>query len=280
MAEESTLRQRKPRVVEFEDTDSEPEQPKEKTPTKSGKKSKKRSSADVDEEGPWDGYTPYIDVLRVITFLLVASCGLSYVISGGESWFWGTKHTPDVLTFRYYKELITGPVESPGPPPRYMDLEELATYDGIDAERPVYLAINGTVFDVSNGRRIYGPGGPYHHFAGTDAARGFVTGCFQEDRTADLRGVETMFLPIDDPETDAHWSAEELAELKVKELERAKEQAHKALAHWMGFFTNNKKYSKVGYLTREENWLEKEAPRKLCDQAQNTRKKRKIPKKE
>lgn len=70
-----------------------------------------RSSKEIDEEDPWDGYTPYVDVLRVITFLLLASCGLSYVISGGESWFWGMKNKPDYLTVKYYKELITGPVE-------------------------------------------------------------------------------------------------------------------------------------------------------------------------
>ena len=57
----------------------------------------------------------------------------------------------------------------------------LATFDGTDAERPVYLAvrltmcifrcadhgpcceqIDGDVYDVSAGRRTYGPGGPYH----------------------------------------------------------------------------------------------------------------------
>ena len=33
------------------------------------------------------------------------------------------------------------------------------------------MAIDGNVFDVSNGRAFYGPGGPYHIFAGHDASR-------------------------------------------------------------------------------------------------------------
>ncbi|KAM5351857.1 hypothetical protein ACJ41O_004580 [Fusarium nematophilum] len=280
MAQESTLRQRKPLPEEAEDAEhsdhseqseasERSEQPEPATPTK---EPKKRSSTEVDEEDPWDGYTPYVDVLRVLSFLLLASCGLSYVISGGESWWWGMKHRPDLLTARYYKELLTGP-----PPPTYMTLEELSAHDGADADKPLLLAINGTIFDVSSNRRMYGPGGPYSHFAGVDAARGFVTGCFKEDRTADLRGIEAVFLPVDDPETDAHWTEEELAALKVKELEEAKKKAHEALLHWVTFFGKSKKYSKVGYLVREEGWLEKEEPRELCEQAQSARKKRKIP---
>ncbi|KAI8720572.1 Cytochrome b5 heme-binding domain-containing protein [Fusarium sp. LHS14.1] len=269
MAEESTLRHRKP-----QHEDPEPKEVQEET---SGSESedeegKTRSSKEIDEEDPWDGYTPYVDVLRVITFLLLASCGLSYLITGGKSYFWGMKNKPDYLTVKYYKELINGP-----PPPNYLTLDELELYDGTDPDRPLLLAINGTIYDVSAGRRMYGPGGSYHYFAATDAARGFVTGCFAEDRTADLRGMEEAFLPLDDPETDAYWTPEELAALKEKELAEAKEHAHKALLHWVNFFKNSKKYSKYGYLKREDDWLEKEEPKKLCDQVQATRKKRKIP---
>ncbi|KAF5008731.1 hypothetical protein FDECE_5018, partial [Fusarium decemcellulare] len=274
MAEESTLRHRKP---QHEDQESESDQSQPTTPTKKGTK---RSSKEVDEEDPWDNYSPYVDVLRVIAFLLLASCGLSYVISGGESWFWGMKNPPPYLTTKFYKELITGPVESfhrfralkptntlLKPPPVYMTLSELSLFDGTDPERPLLLAINGTIYDVSKGRRMYGPGGSYHNFAAVDAARGFITGCFREDRTADLRGVEEAFLPLDDPEIDAHWTPEELAALKVKELAYAKAQAHKTLQHWVNFFANSKKYERVGYVLREDDWLEKEEPKVLCDQA-------------
>jgi hypothetical protein len=158
-----------------------------------------------------------------------------------------------------------------------MTLDELSLYDGTDPDRPILLAINGTIYDVSQGRRMYGPGGSYSYFAATDAARGFVTGCFAEDQTADLRGYEETFLPIDNPEIDSHWTPEELAELKIKEREEAKKKADAALKHWVDFFANNKKYSKVGYVQRDPDWLEKEKPKKLCDQAQKNRKTRKIP---
>jgi predicted heme/steroid binding protein len=40
--------------------------------------------------------------------------------------------------------------------------EELARYDGSSLERPVYVAVDGEVFDVSANRRIYGKGGSYN----------------------------------------------------------------------------------------------------------------------
>lgn len=155
-----------------------------------------------------------------------------------------------------------------------MTLKELAAYDGTDASKPVYLAINGTIYDVSAGRHIYGPGGGYHYFAGVDAARGFVTGCFAEDRTADMRGVEDMFLPLDDPEIDAQWTTAEMEEQKKRELSVAKQKVHDALKHWVDFFGKSKKYHKVGYLKRDKNWLDKEPRRELCAPAQQGRHKR------
>jgi predicted heme/steroid binding protein len=158
-----------------------------------------------------------------------------------------------------------------------MTLDELAEFDGKNESKPLYLAINGTIFDVSSNRRMYGPGGGYQFFAGTDAARSFVTGCFAEDRTADMRGVEDMFLPLDDPEVDKHWTTAELAELKERERAEALKKVHEGLLHWVNFFTNSPKYNKVGYVKREKNWIEKEPRKKLCDHAAKGRKPRKIP---
>lgn len=121
---------------------------------------------------------------------------------------------------------------------------------------------------------MYGPGGSYSVFAGCDAARAYVTGCFAEDRTADMRGVEEMFLPLDDPETDARWTTAEMEKLRAEELEAARDRVDKALAHWVNFFAKSKKYHRVGYVKRDPDWLEKLPKRELCAPAQNGRKKR------
>lgn len=279
---DSELRQRKPAAPQ--DEQSEPQE--------SPRKTKKTTSKNADDEAT-DFVSIGLDVLRVISFLFVVSCALSYVISGGESWFWGMKNKPNYMKVDYWKEKIQGPVAYPlpflnenllipslQPPPIYMTLEELAAYDGTDPEKPLYLAINGTIYDVSKGRRIYGPGGSYHYFAGCDASRGFVTGCFADDRTADLRNVEQMYLPRDDPEVDSHWTAEELAALKVQELESAKQQVYDALKHWVDFFARSPKYTKLGYVLREDGWLEKEELKPLCAPADNGRSPRKPPTKD
>lgn len=40
--------------------------------------------------------------------------------------------------------------------------DELARYDGSSMQRPVYVAVDGEVYDVSANRRIYGKGGSYN----------------------------------------------------------------------------------------------------------------------
>ncbi|EGR48609.1 uncharacterized protein TRIREDRAFT_77955 [Trichoderma reesei QM6a] len=246
---DSELRQRKPHAAE------DPIEPARK---------KKSPQQLVDEE---EKYTYWIDALRVITFLFLASCALSYWISNGESFFWGQKNKPNYMRVDWWKAKMNGPL--------YLTPEELSAYDGKDPSKPVYIAINGTIFDVSLGRHIYGPGGSYNYFAGCDAARAFVTGCFAEDRTPDMRGVEDMFLPLDDPETDAQWTAAELEELKARELAVARQRVHEALKHWVNFFGNSKKYHRVGFVKRDEGWLEREPRRELCAAAQQGRTKRK-----
>jgi len=45
--------------------------------------------------------------------------------------------------------------------------EDLSLYDGSDTGRGIYLAILGSVYDVSAGRRHYGPDGSYGFFSGS-----------------------------------------------------------------------------------------------------------------
>jgi predicted heme/steroid binding protein len=44
----------------------------------------------------------------------------------------------------------------------------LAHYDGTDASLPILIAFASNVYDVSDGKSYYGPGGVYHFLAGTD----------------------------------------------------------------------------------------------------------------
>lgn len=160
----------------------------------------------------------------------------------------------------------------------------LSHYDGTDPSKPIYLALNGTIYDVSANPKTYGPGGSYHFFAGRDAARAFLTGCFQEDRTPDLRGVEEMYIPIDppqptqDPGQGKVWRKKELSKAEVKirharELRKARKEVKDGLEHWHVLFRGDKAkpYFKVGEVEREQGWLEKLPKRELCAEAKKSR---------
>ncbi|KAI0541333.1 hypothetical protein GGR58DRAFT_16500 [Xylaria digitata] len=265
----ATTEQDPPQIEEV-DTDEAEEIEREREEAETERLQKKNRSPKQKLDDEDDEYSPWVDILRVISFLIFASCALSYLISGGETYTWGMKHPPKYLQADWWKSKFRAPL--------YLTPAELATYDGTDETKPLYLAINGTIYDVSSNRRTYGPDGSYRYFAGADAARSYVTGCFAEDRTADMRGVEEMYLPLDDPEFDSRWSPEEFAALKEKERADALQRVHDALLHWVNFFENSPKYSKVGYVKRPKNWLDNEPRRPLCKSAAKGRTKRTIPK--
>ncbi|CAI4217165.1 unnamed protein product [Parascedosporium putredinis] len=224
MADASSVRQRKPAPADNSTS----------TVTKTQRKAK-------DEDEP----SILIDALRVLTFLLLASCGLSYLISGGDN-------------------------------PLELTLEQLAAFDGTDESRPIYLAINGTIYDVTVGRRIYGPGGSYHWFAGCDASRGYVTGCFADDRTADMRGAEEMFLPIEDPEINALYTREELRDLAARSSRRPGPRSTTPSSTGS---TSSPRATSTPRRHRQarKGWLKNEPRRQLCEAAQQGRVKRKAP---
>ncbi|KAI0698871.1 cytochrome b5 [Cytidiella melzeri] len=95
----------------------------------------------------------------------------------------------------------------------------LSAFTGDTPGRPIYIAIDGDVYDVSANPQSYGPGGSYHFMAGRDAARAFATGCFATHRTHDIRDLT--------------------------ERERA------SLEHWKKFFSTSQKYKQVGKVLHE-----------------------------
>ncbi|KAF9224348.1 cytochrome b5 [Gyrodon lividus] len=142
-----------------------------------------------------------LGLLKFIVYLLLIIALAGKFFTGSFSWEYDGK----------WARLKTYWPESSG---RLFSESYLLTFDGTDLDKPLYLAIDGDVYDVSSNRGTYGPGGSYHTMAGVDAARSFGTGCFATHRTHDLRGL-----------TD-------------KEL--------KSVEHWKKFFAEHKTYSKVG----------------------------------
>jgi predicted heme/steroid binding protein len=66
-------------------------------------------------------------------------------------------------------KLIYNTREAPKDTP--FKLSELKTFDGSDPSQPIYVAIKGTVFDVSKKPEMYGAGSGYNCFAGKDASK-------------------------------------------------------------------------------------------------------------
>jgi hypothetical protein len=64
------------------------------------KPSSKTASKTVKEQ---DEASSKLDLFRILTFLFLVSCGLSYVITGGDSWFWGSKNKPNYLRVDWWK---------------------------------------------------------------------------------------------------------------------------------------------------------------------------------
>ncbi|XP_050415405.1 membrane-associated progesterone receptor component 1 [Patella vulgata] len=79
------------------------------------------------------------------------------------------------------------PKEPELPPLKKQDftLEQLREYDGRRKDGRILIAVNGKVFDVTKGKRFYGPGGPYGLFSGHDASRALATFSLGEDSLRD-----------------------------------------------------------------------------------------------
>ncbi|XP_068314278.1 probable steroid-binding protein 3 [Pyrus communis] len=75
--------------------------------------------------------------------------------------------------------------------------QHLIQYNGTDPSKPIYVALNGRVFDVTDGKSFYGPGGPYAVFAGKDASRALAKMTTNdEDINASLDGLTEKELGV------------------------------------------------------------------------------------
>lgn len=158
-------------------------------------------------------------LFRTVWSLALLAVAISYYVTGTLTWGFESRW----LVPRYVKHRLF----DPSPEHFRLNEHELSQFDGEDPTKPIYVAVDGMVFDVSSRPDTYGPIGAYHFFSGRDAARAFATGCFRTDLTHDLR------------------------ELDDSELE--------AVKGWQQFFANSVRYWHVGYV--EHPPLEGEPPK-------------------
>ncbi|PHU14098.1 Membrane steroid-binding protein 1 [Capsicum chinense] len=148
-----------------------------------------------------DSITAYTG-LSPATFFTVVALGLAfyYLVSGlfGSS---NHGHHQRSREFEEQAQVLPSPVQL-----GEISEEELKEYDGSDPNKPLLMAIKGQIYDVSQSRMFYGPGGPYALFAGKDASRALAKLSFEEkDLTGDISGLgafELDAVPVNDREAN------------------------------------------------------------------------------
>ncbi|GEQ67070.1 hypothetical protein JCM33374_g733 [Metschnikowia sp. JCM 33374] len=122
-----------------------------------------------------------VDIARVLAGILLLNAVASWWFTSSPTWGYSGKW----INQRYLKHRIFGSHVT-------LTIQELSLRNGSDENLPIYIAIDGRVYDVTASRHIYGPQGPYSFFSGKDASRAFVTGCFRkaDEFTYDLRGLD------------------------------------------------------------------------------------------
>ncbi|MEE6514988.1 hypothetical protein FKM82_023457 [Ascaphus truei] len=85
-------------------------------------------------------------------------------------------------------------------PVRLFTDQDLARYSGEQDDQPIYMAVKGTVFDVTAGKEFYGKAAPYTALTGKDATRGVAKMSLDPaDLTYDTTGLtEEQLKSLDD----------------------------------------------------------------------------------
>mmetsp|Transcript_25407 Transcript_25407/g.58636 ORF Transcript_25407/g.58636 Transcript_25407/m.58636 type:complete len:221 (-) Transcript_25407:516-1178(-) len=97
---------------------------------------------------------------------------------------------------------------------------------------PILLSLYGRVYDVSSGRKFYGPDGKYSTFAGRDVTKALSTGCLDP---ACLGSVDKL-------------RKDDEFEMNDKTLDEGKK--------WIAFFESHDKYSLVGIMEEGQSFEE------------------------
>lgn len=84
-----------------------------------------------------------------------------------------------VVAVGWYVVMQSRPQRQPFVPegvhlPQYF-AKTLMQYDGTNPKLPIYLALDGYVYDVTPGREYYAVGGVYHSLAGKDSSKDLHT---------------------------------------------------------------------------------------------------------
>ncbi|XP_034531689.1 neudesin [Notolabrus celidotus] len=75
-------------------------------------------------------------------------------------------------------------------PVRLFTEEELKRYDGREEGQPIYMAVKGVVFDVTEGKEFYGKDAPYNALVGKDSTRAVAKMSLDPaDLTSDITGL-------------------------------------------------------------------------------------------
>ncbi|EKD84736.1 MAG: neuron derived neurotrophic factor [uncultured bacterium] len=74
------------------------------------------------------------------------------------------------INSRYKPDVSLQPTQTNEEAAKTFTQDELKKYNGTDADLPIYLALDGVVYDVTAGREFYASGGAYHYLAGKDAS--------------------------------------------------------------------------------------------------------------
>lgn len=159
-----------------------------------------------------------LDCFRLLSGVLLLNALASWWFTSTSTWGYSGKW----IDQRYVRHRLFGRNI-------FLTPYELSLRNGTDSSLPIYVAISGRMYDVTASPGIYGPKGPYAFFSGKDAARAFVTGCFEkkDEFTHDIRGL--------DPD-----------------------EARDDIKSWQDFFEHNLRYWYVGEVLHEP--LEGEPP--------------------